>query len=65
METNHTKFYFNLFRFDIFIVRCLGVTFFRTQYRYEIVSVTYNANFGTLWTKPNLVNVAYVHWLHK
>jgi len=28
---NRAKFYLNSFKFDIFIVRCLGVTFFRTQ----------------------------------
>ena len=27
MEFNSVKYYLNLFRFDIFIVRCLGVTF--------------------------------------
>jgi len=42
LGNNLTKFYLNLFRFDIFIVRCLGVTsFLNTVDIYHVmISVT-------------------------
>jgi len=52
LEIKRTKFYLDSFRFDIFIVRCIGGYFFRTQCILAIVNKKFR--FSCRQTKTEL-----------